>query len=1025
MFVQQKQQQQHPFMPPSHPYMPLHPPYAHKAMMMEQQPPNQRTRRIQQPQGQPPSAPRPDIAGLYSTNATSKAEKKGWLERLSCAMKDLYASLTCPLPCCQVKKSAPRAPEFPAARQGASAPRPPIYRPGPPRHPPAAATLASSPPCRASMPPAASGSPAGTTATGPDSPAPPAAQPRQPPLPDSREVLMAFQPAGRYMQRWSDKFALVEGHSDAAPPPHSRLMLKTLVPTGIGGQLGGSMRDELVGRLKREAEAMKVMEGRTGDGGLPIAAEVVAEGDIPEGEEVPIRLMGEEWQKHRDGAYKGDRPAVANTRVEARLYGHFLLSNFAALLPEATRAELEEQQPPPSPLPQPPRAPPAAAAAAAPEGHRHTRPVDPPAIDTLPQPPKPQHPPRQSLIPDEDEDYVPSTILRARAEKAAKEAEMARAREAESGDEGEERRQQQAKVEEGELWTGSVNLTDILHIRCGRLKPPSIKSPATARKLQLIKQTLERLNLSKGAYRHLMVSCLSSLEGIHGAGWVHGDTNGQNAMVVWDPVTRRLYSPWIDFEVARATTEAEQPLTTTPPTLCHVEPVAVPPPHCDPTALRRVAKVIEAVIDQSEPTTAAPAAPQSPLYGAFSRMADSYAICSLAAAILMGPHMDHPSGPSHNHVIFSPATFRGPFVDPPSGPSDTHPICGQQLPFFPGAHGTRSRSRRDQQQQSLYGRHFEWVEEEDALIKVAIEEGGEEGKRALHDIDDEDPTKRHKWLVGAVEQRLVWEEQRGESRDEEAVQDLRMALVLVKEGMCPDEGERRPLREIIQSGSSRSAWRSDSTSTYQDIHHQNLKDMNIQQHQQQHLLAPPPPTFPLPARMPPPPQQLPSSYHVAFETIGLSYNQQQLMHEAPDGCLLLTGVGDAAADEYIGPVDSQILGSPLAQPMMPQLQDDRKTPTAAAGGGGGRMVPLGAESEKAGVDKGGGDGGVDKGGGGGVLRSSGLRSTLMQQKLHQRAQQQQQRAGTIAKVAGKRTAVGLQKKKGEAGDTEAPKGKEE
>ncbi|CEL93577.1 unnamed protein product [Vitrella brassicaformis CCMP3155] len=232
---------------------------------------------------------------------------------------------------------------------------------------------------------------------------------------------------------------------------------------------------------------------------------------------------------------------------------------------------------------------------------------------------------------------------------------------------------------------------------------------------------------------------------------------------------------------------------------------------------------------------------------------------------------------------------------------------------------------------------------------------------------------------------------------------------------------------------------------YQDIHHQNLQYMNIQQHQQQHLLAPPPPTFPLPARMPPPPQQLPSSYHVAFETIGLSHNQQQLMHEAPDGCLLLTGVGDAEAEEYIGPVDSQILGSPLAQPMMPQLQDDRKTAAAAAGGGGGRMVPLSvqkgrmsfaalrqkmgkAASEKTGVDKGGGDGGVDKGGGGGVLRSSGLRSTLMQQKLHQRAQQQQQqqqRAGTIAKVAGKRTAVGIQKKEREAGDTEAPKGKEE
>ncbi|CEM35673.1 unnamed protein product [Vitrella brassicaformis CCMP3155] len=490
------------------------------------------------------------------------------------------------------------------------------------------------------------------------------------------------------------------------------------------------------------------------------------------------------------GAHRSDLPIKDAIDYPAALWPNFdpqhpelAALKGVTLLPEATRAELEEQQPPPPPMPQQPRAPAAAASAAAPEAHRHTHTVDPPATDTLPQPPKPQHPPGQFLIPDEDEDYVPSTILLARAEKAAKEAEMARAREAESGDEGEERRQHQAEVRPGELWTGSVNLTDFLHIRCGRLKHPSIKSRATARKLQLIKQTIERLNLSKGLYRQLMVSCLSSLEGIHGAEWVHGDTNGQNAMVVWDPVTRRLYSPWIDFEVARPTTEAEQPLTTTPPTLCHVEPVAVPPPHCDPTALRRVAKVIEVVIDQSKPSTVATAAPQSPLYGAFSRMADTYAICSLAAAILMGPHMDHPSGPSHNHVIFPPATFTGPFMDPPSGPSDTHPFCGQELPFFPGAHGARSSSSR-----SLYGRHFEWVKEEDALIKEAIEVGGEGGRRALHDINDEKPT---------VEQRLVWEGQRGEARDEEAVQDLRMALVLVKEGMCPDKGERRPLREII------------------------------------------------------------------------------------------------------------------------------------------------------------------------------------------------------------------------------------
>ncbi|CEM05642.1 unnamed protein product, partial [Vitrella brassicaformis CCMP3155] len=109
--------------------MPMHHHYAHKAMTTEQQPTNQRTWRSQQPQAQRPSACRPDIAGLYRAKA---ATQKGWLDSLNGALKSRYATIKCPLLCCQTHGSAPSAPHFPAAPQGASAPRPPIWRPGPP-----------------------------------------------------------------------------------------------------------------------------------------------------------------------------------------------------------------------------------------------------------------------------------------------------------------------------------------------------------------------------------------------------------------------------------------------------------------------------------------------------------------------------------------------------------------------------------------------------------------------------------------------------------------------------------------------------------------------------------------------------------------------------------------------------------------------------------------------------------------------------------------------------------------------------
>ncbi|CEL93566.1 unnamed protein product [Vitrella brassicaformis CCMP3155] len=698
----QHQPQQHPFMPPSHPYMPMDH-HAHKATATEQQQPsNQRTRRIQQPQ---PSACRPDIAGLYRAKAA--ATEKGWLDSINDALKSLYATLTCPLPCWQTHGSAPSAPQFPAARQGAFAPRPAIYS-----HLPAC------------VPPAAGGSPAGTTATGPDSPPADTAQPPPPLLISGSTAPPARRRRGPPGRCGAASYEEEDGSHRGAPPPPTT-MLQYLK---WEGELATGEKD-----CKGDCQLHKC---RSGGGPIPPGTMCVAKSlafwMLPDDTDkvdpvakVARELADEESglrhvnsscdavRQHRLGDVRAGQPPQHRPRVaqvpKAGAGGRYVAAlNIASYIlyshRYARKATATEQQQPPN---------------------QRTRRIQQPHG----QPPSAPHPNIAGLYRTKAEKkgwlerlscavkdlYASLTVHQHRGRPSTAERDD-RAREAESGDEGEERRQQQAEVGPGELWTGSVNLADILHVRYGRLKNPSIKSRATARKLQLIKQTLELLNLSKGVYRQLMVSCLSSLEGIHGAEWVHGDINGQNAMVVWDPVTRRLYSPWIDFEVARPTTEAEQPLTTTPPTLCHVEPMAVPPPHCDPTALRRVAKVMEAVIDQSKPSTVATAAPHSPLYGAFSRMADTYAICSLAAAILMGPHMDHPSGPSHNHAIFSPATFTGPFMDPPSGPSDTHPFCGQELPFFPGAHGSRSTSSR-----SLYGRHFEWVKEEDALIKEAIE----------------------------------------------------------------------------------------------------------------------------------------------------------------------------------------------------------------------------------------------------------------------------------------------------------------
>ncbi|CEL97912.1 unnamed protein product [Vitrella brassicaformis CCMP3155] len=82
-----------------------------------------------------------------------------------------------------------------------------------------------------------------------------------------------------------------------------------------------------------------------------------------------------------------------------------------------------------------------------------------------------------------------------------------------------------------------------------------------------------------------------------------------------------------------------------PPAVLHRphRPAAAPPPHYDPAAaLRVVATMVDAVAKDSSaaPTTTA----QQHHHGPFSRSADVYSVCSVAAVVLLGPSMDADGG---------------------------------------------------------------------------------------------------------------------------------------------------------------------------------------------------------------------------------------------------------------------------------------------------------------------------------------------------------------------------------------------
>ncbi|CEM15924.1 unnamed protein product [Vitrella brassicaformis CCMP3155] len=107
----------------------------------------------------------------------------------------------------------------------------------------------------------------------------------------------------------------------------------------------------------------------------------------------------------------------------------------------------------------------------------------------------------------------------------------------------------------------------------------------------------------------------------------------------------------------------------------------------------------------SHRTTRRTASPSPALYSPFSAAADAYAVCSLGAAVLMGPHMDHPSGSGSNGDI-----------------------CGEERAFFAESNDTTP----------LYDSHF--------VIKVQRETEAMSGAAALQAISPDGPAERHEWL---------------------------------------------------------------------------------------------------------------------------------------------------------------------------------------------------------------------------------------------------------------------------------------
>ncbi|CEM14761.1 unnamed protein product [Vitrella brassicaformis CCMP3155] len=71
--------------------------------------------------------------------------------------------------------------------------------------------------------------------------------------------------------------------------------------------------------------------------------------------------------------------------------------------------------------------------------------------------------------------------------------------------------------------------------------------------------------------------------------------------------------------------------------------------------LRKVAATIEAFISRTATSSSTTVAPTLALRLPFSEAADTYPVCSLSAALLIAPHVDHPDGSTANTEIYGEA----------------------------------------------------------------------------------------------------------------------------------------------------------------------------------------------------------------------------------------------------------------------------------------------------------------------------------------------------------------------------------
>ncbi|CEL93211.1 unnamed protein product [Vitrella brassicaformis CCMP3155] len=327
-----------------------------------------------------------------------------------------------------------------------------------------------------------------------DQPPPPQAphQQQQPPsLPTS--VLSAFEPSGRGLLT-----------------PDTRLMLKTVVPAGLGNIVRDDEKAVAARRLEADAKAIESLEGIKGREGQPVTPPVVAWGSIEEGSRPTIRLMDAKWHRYRDLGFDGSwrPPLTHNTRRTGELQGFYVLNKYAAFLPAATRIALEEEHPPPD------------------------------------QPDEADEDEDEDDNESDDSDDPVCNMMRELRERtmsrAACEAPASAAAEEEaevSGDEGEDRRVTVGNVRAHELWTGAVTLADLANIKAGLAASALLFSAAERRSPELIRQTLGRLRhrfqLAANVYRRLIVSVLSALQAIHGAGGPRAAPHGSRPSCCW------------------------------------------------------------------------------------------------------------------------------------------------------------------------------------------------------------------------------------------------------------------------------------------------------------------------------------------------------------------------------------------------------------------------------------------------------------------------------------------------------------